>query len=215
MNLKRLYPPRQMRRQLRASTVWNSLTLEAAALDTPITLSEAKQHCRVDFADDDALITGLIGAALSEMEGPNGAGLALMPQEWKLSLDCFPRVIEIPMMPVTGVTSIAYTDTDGVVQALDSSAYKVDIDSFPARITPAYGTSWPATRWETGAVKIVFGAGYANAAGVPDDLKAALKLIISHRYENRESVSAGTSFHEVPDTARGILDRYAVGRFSA
>lgn len=41
----------------------------AAPAELPITLAEAKAHCRVDYTDDDAFITSLIGAAVSHLDG--------------------------------------------------------------------------------------------------------------------------------------------------
>lgn len=55
----------------------------------PVTLDEAKLHLRVDFAADDALITGLISAARVAAE--NICRRAFITQKWELLLDGFPR----------------------------------------------------------------------------------------------------------------------------
>jgi uncharacterized phiE125 gp8 family phage protein len=57
----------------------------------PVSLAEAKAHLRVDFDDEDALISGLIDAATQHLDGWSGVlGRALMPQTWEMSLDRFP-----------------------------------------------------------------------------------------------------------------------------
>src|SRR4051794_4197557 len=54
----------------------------------PVTLAEAKLHCKVDFTDDDALITSLIAAARMVCE--TRLRQALVTQTWVLYLDSFP-----------------------------------------------------------------------------------------------------------------------------
>jgi uncharacterized phiE125 gp8 family phage protein len=56
---------------------------------------------------------------------------------------------------------------------------------------PALNKQWPATAVGTinvAAVQFVAGYGAADTA-VPDDIKAAIKLMLGHLYTNRESVS--------------------------
>ena len=54
---------------------------------TPVTLIEAKAHLRVDFPDDDALITALISAAAGSLDP---VGRPLVETQWALDLDAFP-----------------------------------------------------------------------------------------------------------------------------
>lgn len=54
----------------------------------PITLSEAKTHLRVDFTDDDTLITTLIIVARQAVE--EFLGRALITQTWQVFYDRFP-----------------------------------------------------------------------------------------------------------------------------
>lgn len=196
-------------RQAEASKVgiWSRLVRTVAPAAPVITLVQAKAHLRVDFADDDDLITELVEVATAFIEGPNGIGIALMPQTWRLSLDWFPYPeIVIPLGPVTAISSIAYTDSAGAPQSI--ATWRVDLDSNPCRIWPARDTSWPLIMWEPGAIKVTFVCGYAT---VPSDLKAAVKLIVGHLYEHRESVTDLTA-NELPMGVSAILERYRVGR---
>lgn len=56
--------------------------------EEPVTLAEAKAHLRVDIADDDMLISGLIVAARQYAETITRR--ALVTQSWRLALDRFP-----------------------------------------------------------------------------------------------------------------------------
>jgi hypothetical protein len=83
--------------------------------------------------------------------------------------------------------------------------YRTDIPAGPtagpARLTPIYGGSWPQTQDVINAFTVRFTAGYGTtAASVPYDVKAAIKLLIGHLYENREAVIVGSNV-----TANGSL----------
>ena len=76
-----------------------------------------------------------------------------------------------------------------VARATGSAEYTVDLSSEPARLTPKFGYIWPVTLPQIGAVQIDYTAGYANAAAVPDELKAWILLRIGSLYANREDAS--------------------------
>jgi uncharacterized phiE125 gp8 family phage protein len=133
----------------------------------PLSLAEAKVHLKAETTDDDALIGAIITAVREALEQKTGR--AIIDQRWERTLDCFPRcgwsfldaVIELAYPPLVAVETVKYTDTSGVVQTLAPTAYKVKDAEQPATIAPAYGTSWPATRNESMAVRVRFIAGFA------------------------------------------------------
>ena len=146
----------------------------------PVTLAEAKLAHRFDASDLDADITAMLADATRLVE--HETGLALMPQTWQLTLDAFPACdLVLTRPPVASVTSIAYVDTLGAMQTLAPEAYTLDTASAygPARVAPAYGTSWPATRDQANAVTVRFVAGYADAASVPSQLKRQVKIFVA------------------------------------
>jgi uncharacterized phiE125 gp8 family phage protein len=58
---------------------------------TPISLAEAKDHLRVDWADDDASITRMIETATAMFDGPDATlGRCLMKQSLEMKIDTFP-----------------------------------------------------------------------------------------------------------------------------
>ena len=187
-----------------------SAKLKTPPVNEPMTLQEAKDHLRVDLADDDSYIDVLVKAARREAE--EFMERALITQTWELFLDFFPKAsnapILIPRPPLLSITSIKYIDGDGAEQTLPAGDYKVDAASAPARIFPAFEKSWPTTRVEVNAVTIEFQAGYGpNAQDVPENIVHALKLIIGHRDENWGDAG------DMPPPAENILMRYTDRRF--
>ncbi|QDV34022.1 head-tail connector protein [Tautonia plasticadhaerens] len=177
------------------------LTPATPPAEEPVTTAEAKAHLRVEVDDDDTLIAALVVAARRLVEAR--LARALVSQAWDLTLDGFPRActqrpgswerswsyygtLTVPLAPLASVSSITYVDAAGEEQTLDPSGYQVVAGS-PGLVVPAYGTSWPATRSRPEAVTIRFTAGYGDAADVPQTLKLAVLLLVSHWYEHREA----------------------------
>jgi len=157
------------------------------AIQSPVTLDEAKIHLRVVTTAEDQYITGLCLAATAWAE--KFQNRTFVTRTRTMVLDKFPAVIRPPDPPLVSVTSIVYIDLNGASQTLDAANYRVDAVTEPGRITVAYDLSWPDTRAVTNAVTITYEAGYGNAARVPDDVKHAIKLMLTHFYENRVPVS--------------------------
>lgn len=186
-----------------------SLTLVTAPAAEPITLQEAKDHLRVDGADDDALISALITAARERIDGPYGwLGRAILTQTWDFYLDEFPAgtCIYLPLAPVQSVVSVTYTDPNGASQTFADYALGADLDSQP-RLVLGWEKAWPATRAIAEAVKVRFIAGYATPAAVPAPIKAALLLTVGHLYENREA-AVERALTETPMGVDHLLSPY-------
>ena len=88
-----------------------------------------------------------------------------------------------------------------------SSNYTVDTAYTPGRIVLKRTADWPSTVLEiTNGVVIRFIAGYgAAAANVPENTVHALKMLVSHLYENREVVAIGSSVVPIPMAIQSLL----------
>lgn len=191
---------------------WTRLRRVTAPATSPVTLAEAKDHVRSDIPEHDDRIQRAIDAATADIDGPNGIGIAMISQQWKVAYDGFPSAIRLPIGPVISVDEIAYTDPDGVSQTVAS--FQSDLISSPARLMPDFNTSWPQTRNVLNAVEVTFTAGFgATEADVPSDLRAAVLLLVGHYFENAEAVVVGSSVTNLPMGVSSILERYRVGRF--
>jgi uncharacterized phiE125 gp8 family phage protein len=203
------------------------LSLITAPAAEPITLAEAKAHCRVDFNDDDALIFGLIITMRQRAEAITRR--ALIAQQWRYTTDAFPTgalitrqwrfatntapygQLALPKPPLISVDSVKYLDAAGVLQTLAPSAYDVHAEELMGSIVPVYGTTWPDTRSHLGAVQVDFTAGYASAAAVPQSIKTWMLCYIAAAYENRASTITGRSISAIDlPFVDSLLDDYLV-----
>jgi len=165
-----------------------------APTSEPVTTDEAKLHLRLslDATDEDAVVNRCIAAARQWFE--DRTGRALINQTWKYTIDNWyasesvrrPGFIYLPRAPLSSVTSVYYTATDGSSTLWDSANYTVDTESEPGRLALAYSKTWPVTREVVNAIQITYVAGYgADATFVPDGVKAALLCLISDLFYNR------------------------------
>lgn len=202
----------------------------------PVTLAEAKLHCRVEIDDDDDLITGLISSARTVCEAMTNR--AFITQTLSLSLDSFPagggyfnrairqnpglgnylptnggRII-LPRGPVQSVSSVVYLDTLGHVQTVSPSTYRLIPSQLkPGHLINATNQIWPITFPTESSVTITSVHGYGDTgAAVPAGIKSAMKLLISHWYNNRDAVAEG-SFAAVPMTVDALLAPFDTGSY--
>ncbi|MCA3017371.1 MAG: phage head-tail connector protein [Burkholderiales bacterium] len=202
------------------------LQLVTPPAEEPVSLAEAKQHLRVDGGDDDLLIGSLISAARQAAETKTGR--QLITARWKLVLDAFPgpslmqsatgasfslpgHAILLAKCPVQSAVSIEYLDMNGTTQVMPASDYVLDAACEPARLTPAFGKTWPPTLPQMGAVSVTFDAGYGTASAVPEGLKSWIKLRVGSLYGHREEMSVLSRGRIDPlPFVDGLLDGFKV-----
>ena len=153
----------------------------------PLALDLAKQHLRIDGTDDDALVTSLIKQAREWCEDYQGK--KYITQTLELGLDAFPDKDYVEFRacsPVQSVSSVKYTDSDGIEATLDAANYILDADSFVNRLVLGYNKTWPtATLKPVNGVRIRFVAGYGDAAtDVPESGKWAMVLHMRLLYDD-------------------------------
>lgn len=172
--------------------------LASGTPEEPVSLVAAKEHLRAGD-DEDTLIQSIVLAAREDVE--DRTQRSVVETIWDLSLDSFPCwEIRLPRPPVQSITHVKYYATDGTLTTLATSAYTLDAQSEPARLCPAYGTSWPSTREQHNAVVVRYVAGYQG--DVPERAVAAIKLIAGDLYENREGQIVGTITTDNPTVER-------------
>lgn len=160
----------------------------------PISLAEAKMQCRITGDDEDALLSGMIGAVRASLDGRDGwFGRSITTQTWDLKLDEFPRpgaALALPLPPLQSVTSITYRDGDGShIWAAEEYAV-IGVGAWEGgSIVAAEGYSWPGTDGTAECVTVRFVAGYGGSSPVPEPIRAAMLLMVEDMYDRPETTT--------------------------
>ena len=147
-----------------------------------LTLEECKRHLRVRHQEDDAAIEAYRLSAIAFVE--RQASTALLPADFRVEAVRFEDLRTLPIHPVQSVISAVHHDSAGT-----EVAYAPRLQA--GRLRPVQGGTWP---YENGYASVTFEAGHLDP---PDDLIAAVKLMLGHLYSNRSAVMSGGAV-EVP-----------------
>lgn len=158
----------------------------------PISILEAKNWGLIEYEDWDPEVYAAVIAARQHVE--NVTGRAIIRQKWRIYYDAFQSVHKLEPHDVREVEAVYYLDADGIEQTLATSVYTVDLPQ--QRLFKAYDQTWPTTRAVPNAVYIDVWSGFYDIASpidllgaVPEDIKLAMKLLITDVLEHRMSTS--------------------------
>lgn len=188
-------------------------TDEPSAADILAWLSvvDMKLHLRLVGTAQDDVVSEMILAAYSMLDGPGGKyqRAILGPQEYEISIPTFPAEggeIVLAFAPLRDVISISYVDADGVTQEMDASEYTVTGSSIRPAVSPL--VAWPSAKSVPNAVTVVFTAGW-DADKIPYRIRQATKMLAAHFFENREATfidNRSSDFvHEVPIGVKELI----------
>ncbi len=164
--------------------------------EEPVTLAEVKTYCKIDFDEEDGLLTGFITAARTNLEKWLGICIIQKRIITILQNDC--GGIELPYGPIYGdIDSTLITDADGnevediVILGLQYKYIETPIN------------------W----VQLIYDAGFDV---VPETIKTAIKAYVFFMYENRgEKIGfgAGDSVRQynpdfIPIAAQQLTNKY-------
>ena len=199
---------------------YRSLTRQTAPAVEPVTLSEAKAHCRIDGNDDDAYVASLITAAREWCE--QYLDRSLVYTQWVMRFDRFPadgtHDIELPRPPMAAAgtaTAVALTFTydNGTTATYATSSYRVDRNSTPGTVKTLYGQTWPPHLQDDNAISVTWWGGYgASGTDVPAAIRHAMLMLVGQWHERRMAAdSMGGS--EVPFGVKSLLDSQKWGGY--
>jgi uncharacterized phiE125 gp8 family phage protein len=150
----------------------------------PVSLDEAKSHCRVTDAAHDARLTLYIAAATATVEARTG--MLLVQQTVRLELDAFPEwEIMIPVAPIQSVASVIYDNSLNVATTMVANTdYFTSLAGQYPKIVPV--TAWPSTYLnKPNCVRVLMVAGYAgDSVIIPPDIKHAILVRIKELFDH-------------------------------
>lgn len=204
------------------------LVAVTAATALPVTVEEAREWCHgPENGDDDTVIEVLLRTAIEFVE--EKTGLALSARTFQYQLDGWPcwgrdnyGIITLPRAPVRDVTDVEYIDEDGALQTVATDNWSWSRSDQGAYVWFSESYSFPSVKDRAlGTVRITFDAGYDDpeTSGSGDDpnlalpfrARAALRMLTSHWYENREAVSKDL-MHPVVLSAEALMSQLKVYR---
>lgn len=185
--------------------------------------SDVKTFLRIDFNDDDTIIDNYLKSA--RLMAEQYTGRAFINQTWKLTMDSFggnvddnlpigfyekPKewfyrysdFIELPIKPLSSVTSLVTYAKDNTSSTYSASNYTIDTAS--GRLYLNEGQVFPSNLRNRNAVELTFVAGYgAAASNVPMDIRQAVMQLTASMYEAR-------GLCEMPCSCKALLDNYKI-----
>lgn len=179
----------------------------------PITLAEAKAHCRIiDFDDDDAYVTALISAARRAVEDMTGR--TLIDTTFTQTLRDWCGLVEILRGNARAIVSVKYDDATGTEQTVDGSLYGiVTYGDGCARLAFFDEFTEPdlVDRPFIDRIRIQFTAGYGAAVeSVPQTLRQAVLYLVAHYYDNRSPVGINVNLNKMPFTIEALCSSYKI-----
>lgn len=184
----------------------------------PITYDQACQHLRVDSSDDQAYIEALIPVARQHVEDLTGR--CFISSTWQCTADSWHALTDgrctdrftLGRSPLLTVSSIKYYDsTTEQLTTMDAADYRVVTATEPG--TVQIPDSFPSVMDRPDAIQITFTAGYPNANSIPAPHRHAVKLVVSHLYEQRVPIAFAQAY-EIPHTLRALLENSKIGGWS-
>src|SRR5690606_17347953 len=176
----------------------------------PVALAGMKEHLRVTHDSEDALISDLIKAAREELE--RSTSQALITQGWRLALDGWPRsgILRLRPSPIASISAVTVFAEDGEGVVLPPDAYQLDSSTNVARLK---FKEMPSNGQRLNGIEVDFVAGYGDSAEhVPEALKRAMAILVSHWFEFRGAYGAKDQPVSIPDEYLRIIAGYRMPR---
>jgi uncharacterized phiE125 gp8 family phage protein len=174
----------------------------------PVTLDEANAQGRI--AGDDAMVAGLISAAVDMIDGDGLLGRAMISQTWAQWVPQSPGYVRLLMGPFRSLVSVEYYNAAGDLLTADLSDFEIRLSGDFVYVAPKDNAAWPAADDRLDAIKITYVAGFGDsAADVPQSIRHAILMLVAHWYNHREA-STDLTLRDVPFAVESLLNRHRV-----
>lgn len=152
----------------------------------PEAAGAAKAYLRVERADEDGLIAGLVLAAAELCEA--FVGRPLLERDLVETVPASRAWRRLGQGPVRSITQVEWLPADGPAQALPAADYGIDIDS--------RGDGWVrlTATGDVRRIRVGYRAGLAGAwADLPAALRQGILRLAAHFYTNRSAEAPRSS----------------------
>lgn len=188
-----------------------AVAVHTAPASRPLTAAELRAHLRLNDAAEDAQLEEWIDAAADQFEAD--ARRPVLATVYRQHVTRWPAELALGRAGVTAVGSVVRTLADGSPETV--TGWSADLHTPPARVrlgTVPDPVADAQGRTVSPAGYVEFTAGWADAAAVPKGVRAALKLLAAHYYENREAFrNQSFEMRELPLGWAAVVARYKLG----
>jgi uncharacterized phiE125 gp8 family phage protein len=173
--------------------------------ELPVTLEEAKSYLKIDFSNEDQLITRLINAVTDASE--KYTGLSFITQTLEAYLDA-DNLVEIPRGPHQSITSVFNVNYDNTLGD-EVTAGNYNLTGFDyLSLFSGYNKFKLSQYRRLNKVRVTYVAGFGDQSQVPDGIKTAILKEVAELYENRENTLVGTIVADLSTTSKTLLHYY-------
>jgi len=186
---------------------------------TELNLSTVKSYLRIDFTDDDSLITTLIQSARERAE--QYCNRAFITQTLEVYYDKIEKNFTLPRAPIQSVGTVKLIYLNEVSTLTQNADYYVmgnqdqwiTITATTYNLPPGFSPGDDLSRYH---LDVTYTAGYGNDyTFVPMGIQEAVMKMVGAAYEVREDVAiitkgGTTGLLEIPNDAKRLLDAYKV-----
>ncbi len=179
----------------------------------PVSLSQVKNHLKIETSADDDLILRLVSTARQYVERVSQH--VLIEQVWRVYFNHWPEDNELalPVMPVSFIEALRTYSAQDDVSEIDPSHYYADLVSTPPKLVLRHSRSWMNSSRPANGIEIELTAGYGPlASDVPAPFCQAILLLTAHWYENRNASCAQSLQQDIGKEVQRLLQPYKVAR---
>jgi len=173
--------------------------------EEPVSYQEAKDYLRLGLDQEQTLIESYITSAREFCEKYQNKTYLTTVYKYVTDDVAFPIVLPNP--PIQSVEKIEFQKRDGTITEWDNTNYVVDTSGRFGVIRPAESYELPENLASVNTLQITYTAGNTSTAEVSERVKNAIKLLVSHWYENRVPVSMNTMTYNIQFTVNALLDQ--------
>lgn len=166
-------------------------------------LESQKDYQRIYGTADDDTITANIAAASDWVERETNH--AFVASNHVRILDGWRTQVALWPVPLVEVTSVTYVDQDGVTQTVDPASYAITTTTRPGVLRFKATFDRPGLGDVPDPIHIAYRTGYDTYTDAPQTLLAAVRILASHLYENREA-AAPVTLHDVPMGVKRLIE---------
>lgn len=145
-----------------------------------ISLEQYKNYAEITSTNSDRKLEGLITRVEEIIK--SYCGLQFISATYTEELDLDGSFVFLSQIPAQSITSIQYYDINGVLQAIDTSDYRLYKEESMLELTENAVTLVNTSKYSSRQIKVIYVAGYTS---IPEDIKQATMDLVKY-YDKSE-----------------------------